>query len=486
MFDHFISFLVTVKYTKLECFPINIPKEPNTYYFGIGWDKWCDFLGSKQRTKLKEYVTYEEAYSYSSKLNLKNTKEWYLMSKNGENPNNIPRKPSDVYKNKGWVSWGVFLNTGFVASMLIRNLVVSYSEAKEIIKPCELKSNKEWRSFVKQKKFIDMNIPKTPERVYKNEWVSWGDFLGTCNINSSKMFFCTFEETKKIIKKLKIERMRDYIILYKSGEYDIPSNPIKYYKNEWISYEDFYGSEKHRPITYDISYENAKKDIIKYDIKSVTEWNVFAKSDKFPDHIPKSPDGHFKIKGTWISWGDFLGTGTIAPFNIVYLPFDEAREFTRNQKFNSIEEWKNFMRTNKLDNMAFSPHKIYKNDGWCGYSDFLGCDLFKNNSYGESRIVKYLDGNDVKYIREKTFDTCKNIKLLKFDFHLYADDILIEYDGIQHFEPVEYFGGEESFKKTKMRDEIKTQWCIDNNIKLIRIPYYDYADIEDILSKILK
>jgi len=49
----------------------------------------------------------------------------------------------------------------------------------------------------------------------------------------------------------------------------------------------------------------------------------------------------------------------------------------------------------------------------------------------------------------------------------------IEYDGIQHFKPIEYFGGEESFLSLKKRDKIKTDFCIKNNIKLLRIGYKD-------------
>ena len=61
--------------------------------------------------------------------------------------------------------------------------------------------------------------------------------------------------------------------------------------------------------------------------------------------------------------------------------------------------------------------------------------------------------------------------------------VCIEYDGIQHFEPIERFGGKEEFSRTKIRDNIKTQYCKDNNIKLIRIPYWDFDNIEMILKK---
>ena len=63
------------------------------------------------------------------------------------------------------------------------------------------------------------------------------------------------------------------------------------------------------------------------------------------------------------------------------------------------------------------------------------------------------------------------------------EELLIEYDGIQHYEAVEIFGGIPAFKKRQKRDQIKNQYCKDNNIKLIRIPYWDYDNIETILEK---
>ena len=60
--------------------------------------------------------------------------------------------------------------------------------------------------------------------------------------------------------------------------------------------------------------------------------------------------------------------------------------------------------------------------------------------------------------------------------------IIIELDGIQHFEPVEFFGGEEGFKSLQERDAIKTNYCKENNIDLIRIPYWEEKNIKSILT----
>lgn len=60
--------------------------------------------------------------------------------------------------------------------------------------------------------------------------------------------------------------------------------------------------------------------------------------------------------------------------------------------------------------------------------------------------------------------------------------IMIKYDGEQHFGPVNIFGGEESFNIQKKLDNIKNNFCKENDIKLIRIPYFEKENINDILS----
>jgi len=107
-------------------------------------------------------------------------------------------------------------------------------------------------------------------------------------------------------------------------------------------------------------------------------------------------------------------------------------------------------------------------------------------SKGERKIRKFLEKNNILYEKEKMFEGCKNINLLLFDFYLPEQNILIEFDGKQHYEIVEHFGGEKGFKQRQINDEIKNKFARDNNIKLIRIPYFDYDNIEKILDEQIK
>lgn len=92
-------------------------------------------------------------------------------------------------------------------------------------------------------------------------------------------------------------------------------------------------------------------------------------------------------------------------------------------------------------------------------------------SFGESLVKKYLDSHDIEYIEQFRFKNCKNIYSLPFDFYLPKHNVCIEYQGKQHFQSVDYFGGEEAFEKRKVNDGIKEKYCIENSITLIKIPY---------------
>lgn len=121
-----------------------------------------------------------------------------------------------------------------------------------------------------------------------------------------------------------------------------------------------------------------------------------------------------------------------------------------------------------------------------------GCPKCFNNSKGEEKIKLWLEKNKISYIPQYRNQTCKNINTLPFDFAIFKNSyknnpaILCEYDGEQHFKSVSYFGGEQGFLKRKNNDQIKNQWAKDNNIPLLRIPYWEFDRIEEILKEELK
>lgn len=116
-----------------------------------------------------------------------------------------------------------------------------------------------------------------------------------------------------------------------------------------------------------------------------------------------------------------------------------------------------------------------------------GCPRCSSSS-GAQRIEAYLKQRDIAFDVEYRFEDCRCERPLPFDFYLPQDRIAIEYDGEQHFMPVRFGGGtpEQAIVKlqdTQLRDNIKTAYCIEHNINLIRIPYTDFDQVESILDE---
>lgn len=102
---------------------------------------------------------------------------------------------------------------------------------------------------------------------------------------------------------------------------------------------------------------------------------------------------------------------------------------------------------------------------------------------GEERLEKYLEEHNINYIWQYHFGDCiRRGRDMPFDFYLPDLNIAIEYDGAQHYRPVSWFGGEEAFSEQKLRDKFKTDYCIEHNVKLIRIPYTEYNNMEEFLN----
>jgi very-short-patch-repair endonuclease len=111
-----------------------------------------------------------------------------------------------------------------------------------------------------------------------------------------------------------------------------------------------------------------------------------------------------------------------------------------------------------------------------------GCPKCKE-SKGEKEIRTFLERNGITYTYQKKFESCINKKLLIFDFYLPDNNICIEFDGEQHFKVVEKWGGSDGLKIRQQRDKIKTNYCKENDIRLIRIKYSE--SIEEKLKEAL-
>jgi hypothetical protein len=102
----------------------------------------------------------------------------------------------------------------------------------------------------------------------------------------------------------------------------------------------------------------------------------------------------------------------------------------------------------------------------------VGCNGCHSISHGEDYIAELLLELGVEFVRQAKFDECKHIGRLAFDFYIKSHNLLIEFDGKQHYEPIEWFGGEKGFLEQVARDNIKNNFAINSGIRLARIPYY--------------
>jgi hypothetical protein len=154
------------KYWKSNKKPINIPSHPDRKY--KEWKGLGDLLGTGTiSSRNREYLPFEDTRKFVQKLGIKTAKEWHVYSKSGKKPKDIPTKPYVTYKNNGWISWGEFLGSGYVAN---RNrhypsIEDAKEEASQLAKKYNLKTQYDWVKAVREGK-IPKHLPAYPWQVY--------------------------------------------------------------------------------------------------------------------------------------------------------------------------------------------------------------------------------------------------------------------------------------------------------------------------------
>ena len=123
------------------------------------------------------------------------------------------------------------------------------------------------------------------------------------------------------------------------------------------------------------------------------------------------------------------------------------------------------------------PAKVLSN-----HTTSCGCKI---SSSPERIITSILDELGINYSKQYRFSDCRDKYSLPFDFAIFNGDtlmFLIEYDGEQHFRPVDFWGGDEAFEIRKRHDSIKDEYCKSHGIPLFRFSYVN--DEEEIRTKI--
>jgi len=113
---------------------------------------------------------------------------------------------------------------------------------------------------------------------------------------------------------------------------------------------------------------------------------------------------------------------------------------------------------------------------------------FCNESKGEATVRSVLITNGIEFTPQKSFEGLRYKKSLSYDFYLYKYNLLIEYQGEQHYHAVKIFDKKASLKTRQKRDRIKRDYANKAGITLLEIPYTvsKYEDIERVILKEIK
>ena len=290
--------------------PLDIPSHPD-YIYKNDWRGMGDWLGTGRIAPQKRaYRPFDEARKFVHTLGFKNVEEWNAYCKSGDKPEDIPSYPTGAAYRKEWKGWGDWLGTGYIAPS--KREYRAFEKAREYVHRLELKNQKEWNAYCKSGDKPE-DIPQDARRIYTKEWISWGDWLGTNTISSHDRKYHAFEKAKEYVHTLNLKNERDWRKYLNSERrsVDIPSHPDKVYKGSWKGWGDWLGTGTISVWKREYrAFEKAREFARLQNIKSGTEWEQFCKLGNKPSDILYSPEQVYKDE--WISWGDWLGTGTIS------------------------------------------------------------------------------------------------------------------------------------------------------------------------------
>jgi predicted helicase len=254
------------------------------------------------------WMPFEEAREIVRSLKIKSAKEYRFQYYQERNIalKYIPSSPDKLYREDGWISWGDWLGTNIISNR--DKEFLSFFDARELARGFNFKNAKQWQNFASSENRPN-NIPASPPAIYKTEWISWGDWLGTNKLSSINRNYLNFNDARTIIRKLKLKSYKDWQV-YSSAEdfpFNIPKAPDHVYKNNgWNGWIDFLGNENRKIKIKDFyNFKEAKLVMLKLKLKSNREWRNYCKSAQKDPKLPYNPER--KYSEEWKGWADFLG-----------------------------------------------------------------------------------------------------------------------------------------------------------------------------------
>jgi superfamily II DNA or RNA helicase len=380
--------------------PSDVPANPCNTYANQGWAGMGDWLGTGTvAPRLRKYRPLKDARAFARGLGLKSGSGWKQFCKgnlpeNGTLPPDIPAAPALSYARKGWLGWGDFLGTGFVANRLRKYR--PFMKARAFARSLGLKSEMEWREFRKgnlpEKGTLPPDIPANPNQTYAEKgWAGMGDWLGTGMVAAQLRQYRSFTKARAFARSLRLKNFEEWK-RFCNGHMpekgtrppDIPAYPRQVYADKgWVSMGDWLGTgvianflRRYRP------FKKARAFARGLGLKGESQWRQFCKGNlpqkgKLPPDIPANPSSTYADKG-WAGMGDWLGTGNVAPSLRKYRPFKQARAFARSLGLNTRDEWGQFckgrlpVKGTLASDIPMTPWQSYADKGWAGMGDWLG------------------------------------------------------------------------------------------------------------------
>jgi hypothetical protein len=348
--------------------PSDIPNTPHVVYADAGWSSWGDWLGTGNVYSI-DWRPFKKARRFVHSLGLKSGGDWRDFC--NRRPSDIPSNPQLAYAQSGWSGWGDWLGTGSH-----RGGWQPFKKARAFVRRLGFRSHMEWREYCGSGR-KPKDVPSNPDRVYaQTGWISWGDWLGTGSVATRLRKHLSFAKARAFVRRLDLNSFAEWREYCKSGTKpkSIPAQPDRTYADAgWSGWGDWLGTKtvatrlrKHR------SFTEARTFVRSLGLKSQKGWREYIKSRTKPVDIPRAPD-HVYAGAGWVGYGDWLGTGTVAPRLRQYQPFKKARAFARSLGLKSQAEWIHYCKTDKKPHdVPAYPGQTYAQTGWAGMGDWLG------------------------------------------------------------------------------------------------------------------
>jgi len=233
------------------------------------------------------YRDFKKARTFVRSLGFQRQQDWLDYCKSGKKPKDIPSNPNKTYKNLGYINMGDWIGTGNIATN--NREYVSYEEFKKFIRKNNIKSQSQWKLFVKEQKKLNNfphNIPSNAFTTYADEWEGWGIITGTNRVADHLRKYTTYDELKELIKPFNFTKMVEYHEWWdKTKPSNIPKTPDEKFKNDgWISWPEFFGIigngahtwNKHTMLAYVKSMRSALIHLDRIILLDILETSKFA------------------------------------------------------------------------------------------------------------------------------------------------------------------------------------------------------------------